>query len=46
VLEAAATANAATWTSVTNPPVIVDGQPAVVLDGSASQQYYRMRYVP
>lgn len=34
------------WTIVTNAPVIVDGQPCVILDGAAAQQYSRMRYVP
>ena len=46
VLESATTANAATWTAVTNSPVTVDGQPAVVLEGSAAQELFRMRYVP
>ncbi len=46
VLESAATAAATTWTTVTNAPVTVDGVPSVVLPGSATQQYYRMRYLP
>lgn len=46
VLESAATANATTWTAVTNTPVAVDGVPSVVLSGSATQQYYRLRYLP
>ena len=46
VLESAATADAATWTPVTNTPVVVDGQPCVVLEGSAAQDYFRMRYLP
>jgi len=46
VLEAAATVNAATWNAVTNTPVTVDGQPSVVLDRNADQQYFRMRFVP
>lgn len=46
VLESASTANSATWTAVTNQPVTVAGQPSVVLEGSATQQYFRMRYVP
>lgn len=45
-LEAASAPNAAAWTVVTNAPVTLDGQPAVVLDGSAAQQYFRMRYAP
>jgi hypothetical protein len=46
VLEVATTPDATTWTTVTNPPVVVAGQPAVVLDGGAAQQFYRMRYLP
>ena len=46
VLESAATANATAWNSVTNSPVTVDGQPSVVLDPDAAQQYFRMRFVP
>jgi len=46
VLESAASANATTWTTVTNTPVTVDGQPCVVLEGSATQEYFRMRYIP
>lgn len=46
VPEFASTANATTWTTVTNRPVTVDGQPSVILNGSATQQYFRMRYIP
>lgn len=46
VLESSSTVNATIWTMVTNAPVLVDGQPSVVLTGSATQQYYRMRFVP
>lgn len=46
VLEAASVTDSNTWTSVTNTPVTVDGQPGVVLDSGAAQQYFRMRYVP
>lgn len=46
VLEAAATSNATTWTTVTNAPVTVDGQPSVVLEQNATQQFFRMKYVP
>lgn len=45
-LEAAETIGAVTWTAVTNAPVMLDGQPAVVLEGGAAQQYFRMRYTP
>jgi hypothetical protein len=46
VLEAASSVNATTWTLVTNPPVIVDGEPCVVLDSGSAQQFFRMRYFP
>jgi len=46
VLECAASANAADWTTVTNTPVLVDGKPSVVLEGSAAQEYFRMRFIP
>ena len=46
VLESASVTDSNTWTSVTNTPVTVDGQPGVVLDSGAAQQYFRMRYVP
>ncbi|MEI7807017.1 MAG: hypothetical protein WCJ07_00880 [Verrucomicrobiota bacterium] len=46
VLEATATVNAATWNAVTNAPVTVDGQPSVILDQNAAQQFFRMRFVP
>ena len=46
VLEAAGSANAATWTIVTNPPIIVDGEPCVVLGSDPARQYFRMRYLP
>lgn len=45
-LESASTMNATNWTGVTNPSVSVDGQPGVVLDSSATQQFFRMRYIP
>ncbi len=46
VLESAAATDSKTWTSVTNTPVTVDGQPGFVLDSAAAQQYFRFRYVP
>jgi len=46
VLESAPTPNATSWTLVTNTPVALDGQTAVVLDDDAAQQYFRMRHVP
>lgn len=46
VLESASTANAATWTAVTNSPVVVDGKPCVVLEAGVGAQFFRMRYLP
>jgi len=46
VLETASDINATNWTSVTNTPVTVDGQPGVVLDQIAPQQYFRFNYLP
>ena len=46
VLQSAPAINPGNWTSVTNTPVVVDGQPGVVLDRSADQQYFRLNYVP
>jgi len=46
VLESASSVNAATWTTVTNSPVVVNGQPCVILNSSSTQQYFRMRYLP
>ncbi len=46
ILEAAPTADAATWTTVTNTPVVIDGQPGVVLDRNADQRYFRLNLAP
>jgi hypothetical protein len=46
VLEAAGSADATTWTIITNATVVVDGEPAVVFESGGGQQYFRMRYVP
>lgn len=46
VLEAADSANAISWTAVTNVSVVVDGQPCAILEGGAAQRYFRMRYLP
>ena len=46
LLQSASSVNAANWTGVTNTPVIVDGQPGVVLDSSAGQQFFRWHYAP
>ena len=46
VLQSSSSINGPTWSNVTNTPVVVDGQPGVVLDGGASQQFFRLNYVP
>jgi hypothetical protein len=46
LLESAPTLPATDWTLVTNAPVVLDGEPSVVLPISGAAQYYRMRYVP
>jgi len=46
ILESATSVDAANWTTLTNTPVVVDGQPCVVLEESTTQQFFRMRYVP
>ena len=46
VLQSSTNVNGPTWSSVTNAPVTVDGQPGVVLDRNASQQFFRFNYVP
>jgi hypothetical protein len=46
VLESADTVQSSAWTAVTNTPVLVDGQPAVVLDGGAGRKFFRMRRSP
>jgi len=46
VLEATDSLASGAWEPVTNTPVIVDGKPAVVLEGAAAQRTFRMRFVP
>ena len=46
VLESAGSPNATNWTTVTNEPVVVDGEPCVVLEGAAAREFFRMRYLP
>ena len=46
VLEAADSLPASNWTQVTNTPVLLDGQPAVVLDPSQASKFFRMRLGP
>ncbi len=46
VLEATDTLASSNWTRVTNAPVLVDGQPAVVLNGSEAKRFFRMSLAP
>jgi len=46
VLESTSSLNPANWTTVSNAPVVVDGQPGVVLDSGAAEQYFRFSYAP
>jgi hypothetical protein len=46
VLQATPSLSPANWSNVTNAPVVVDGQPGVVLDSGAEQQYFRFTYLP
>ena len=45
-LEAASSLPSTQWTAITNPPVMLNGQPAVILDGNAGKKFFRMRYTP
>ncbi len=45
-LECAGAVDESNWTPVTKAPVTADGWSGVVLDGSARQQFFRMRYIP
>jgi len=45
-LEWADTASASVWSAVTNTPVTLDGQPAVVLESGAAAKFFRMRKAP
>jgi hypothetical protein len=46
VLETADTMRPANWTTVTNEPVMLDGQPAVVLDASGTGKFFRLGIAP
>lgn len=46
VLQAADSPSASNWTTVTNAPVVLDGQPAVVLDGNEARKFFRLRLGP
>lgn len=46
ILECAKMLEGGSWSAVTNPPVIIDGQLSVVLDPSEASRFYRMRQAP
>jgi hypothetical protein len=46
VLQSADCLTAANWTTVTNTPVLVEGQSAVVFDCLTAQKYFRMGLAP
>jgi hypothetical protein len=46
VLEWAENASAPHWTAITNEPVVLEGQPAVILSPDASARFFRMRKSP
>lgn len=46
VLQSAPTVTGPTWTGVTNAPMVLDGQPGVLLDSGAGQQFFRWNYLP
>ena len=45
-LESADSLPSANWTPVTNSPVMVDGKPCVIIDGSGGNKFFRMRRLP
>jgi hypothetical protein len=46
VLQSGASVSAANWTTVTNVPIVANGQSGVLLDKGAAQQFFRFNYVP
>ncbi len=46
VLEAADSGDPTTWIAVTNAPVVMDGNPVIILDPSVSTSQFRLRMVP
>jgi len=46
LLESADTPTASIWSSVTNNPVLLDGQSAVVLEPDAATKFFRLRETP
>jgi hypothetical protein len=45
-LEATDNVPSSNWTLITNPPVTLDGQAVVILDGSAARKFFRLRRTP
>jgi hypothetical protein len=46
VLESADDLSGSGWKPVTNTPVLLDGQPTVVLDPCQAHKFFRMRLAP
>ena len=46
VLESAPSLSPADWTIVTNTPVLLDYQSAVILDASDAKKFFRVRTLP
>ena len=46
VLESADSAASAGWATVTNTPLMLNGQPTVILEASAARQFFRLRRAP
>jgi hypothetical protein len=46
LLESADSPDASTWTTITNTPVLIEGESAVVLDAAAASKFFRLREAP
>jgi hypothetical protein len=46
VLQSATSLDPSNWSNVTNAPVVVDGQPGVLVDKAGAERYFRFNYVP
>jgi len=46
VLEGTEVLSGGTWTEVTNPPVVLEAQSAVVLDPGETRKFFRLHLVP
>jgi len=46
VLEASETVTGSDWTTVTNPPVVMNGESVVILDANDTRKFFRVRMEP